>query len=118
MACAQNSKRREKMFGEGRAVPLDRNAKARIAAYARALSHRTEPGKHYGHGITDKFLTVLRVLLWDFHNAGNGLLSIVRNNRRARALRPHDGLCRHQRAGACRHPVVGQPDRSHPGVGA
>ena len=40
MACAQNSKLREKMFGEGRAVPLDRNAKARIAAYARALSHR------------------------------------------------------------------------------
>ena len=71
MACAQNSKRREKMFGEGRALPLDRNAKARIAAYARALSHRTEPGKHYGE-LTDKFLTVLRVLLWDFHNAGNG----------------------------------------------
>jgi Helix-turn-helix domain len=59
------------MFGEGRAVPLDRNAKARIAAYARALSHRTEKGKHYGV-LTDKFLTVLRVLLWDFHNAGNG----------------------------------------------
>jgi Helix-turn-helix domain len=71
MACAQNSKRREKMFGEGRAVPLDRNAKARIAAYARALSHRTEKGKHYGV-LTDKFLTVLRVLLWDFHNAGSG----------------------------------------------
>src|SRR4051794_1455762 len=64
-------KRREKMFGEGRALPLDRNAKARVAAYARALSHRTEKGKHYGE-LTDKFLTVLRVLLWDFHNAGNG----------------------------------------------
>jgi hypothetical protein len=70
LACAQKSKR-EKMFGEGRAIPLDRNAKARIAAYARALSHRTEPGKHYGL-LTDKFLNVLRVLLWDFHNAGNG----------------------------------------------
>jgi hypothetical protein len=63
---------REKMFGEGRAVPLDRNAKARIAAYARALSHRTEAGKHYANGLTDKFLTVLRVLLWDFHNARDG----------------------------------------------
>src|SRR4051794_34270847 len=72
LACAQNyRKRREKMFGEGRAVPLDRNAKARVAAYARALSHRTGKGKHYGE-LTDKFLTVLRVLLWDFHNAGNG----------------------------------------------
>ena len=28
--------RREKVFGPGRAVPLNRNAKARIAAYARA----------------------------------------------------------------------------------
>jgi hypothetical protein len=27
---------REKTFGSGRAVPLDRNAKARIQAYARA----------------------------------------------------------------------------------
>ena len=29
--------RREKVFGPGRAVPLDRNAKARIAAYATRL---------------------------------------------------------------------------------
>jgi hypothetical protein len=71
LSCAHHKPRREKMFGEGRALPLDRNAKARIAAYARALSHRTEKGKHYGV-LTDKFLTVLRVLLWDFHNAGNG----------------------------------------------
>ena len=28
--------RREKVFGPGRAVPLDRNQKARITAYARA----------------------------------------------------------------------------------
>ena len=31
---------REKVFGTGWAVPLDRNAKARIAAYARAWSAR------------------------------------------------------------------------------
>ena len=31
---------REKVFGPGRAVPLDRNAKARIAAYARAWDRR------------------------------------------------------------------------------
>ena len=29
-------RRREKVFGPGRAVPLDRNAKARILVYARA----------------------------------------------------------------------------------
>ena len=33
--------RREKAFGPGRAVPLDRNAKACIAAYVRAWSART-----------------------------------------------------------------------------
>lgn len=63
--------KREKMFGDGRCLSLDRNAKARVLAYARAKSHRTEPGKHYGE-LTDKFLTVLRVLLWDFHNAASG----------------------------------------------
>jgi Helix-turn-helix domain len=71
VARAHLKPRREKLFGEGRAIPLDRNGKARVAAYARALSHRTEKGKHYGE-LTDKFLTVLRVLLWQFHNAGNG----------------------------------------------
>jgi hypothetical protein len=40
--------RREKMFGEGRPRPLDRNAKVRVMTFARALMRRTEPGKHYG----------------------------------------------------------------------
>jgi Helix-turn-helix domain len=63
--------RREKMFGEGRLLPLDRNAKARIMALARALSHRTEEGKHYGV-LTAKFVAVLEALLWGFHNAQSG----------------------------------------------
>jgi hypothetical protein len=71
MACAQNSKRREKMFGEGRAIPLDRNAKARIMVFARALMHRTGEGKHYGV-LTAKFVAVLSALLWGFHNAASG----------------------------------------------
>jgi len=62
---------REKMFGEGRSLPLDRNAKARIKTLARALSHRTEKGKHYGV-ITAKFLAVLDALLWGFHNCETG----------------------------------------------
>ena len=52
-------------------MPLDRNAKARIKVFARALSHRTEKGKHYGV-ITAKFLAVLDALLWGFHNCGTG----------------------------------------------
>jgi hypothetical protein len=63
--------RREKMFGEGRLRPLDRNAKVRIMVLARALSHRTEKGKAYG-AVTAKFLAVLEALLWGFHNATTG----------------------------------------------
>jgi Helix-turn-helix domain len=68
---AHTYKRREKMFGEGRLLPLDRNAKARIMTLARALTRRTEPGKHYGV-LTAKFLAVLNALLWGFHNAASG----------------------------------------------
>jgi hypothetical protein len=64
-------KRREKMFGEGRLVPLDRNAKARIMTLARALMRRTDKGKHYGI-VSAKFLAVLDALLWGFHNAASG----------------------------------------------
>jgi len=64
--------RREKVFGDGRPRALDRNAKVRIMTRARALSHRTEKGKHYGP-ITAKMLDVLEALLWGFHNASSGL---------------------------------------------
>jgi hypothetical protein len=64
--------RREKVFGDGRPRPLDRNAKARIMTYARALMRRTEKGKAYGQ-VTAKALAVLEALLWGFHNARSGL---------------------------------------------
>ena len=64
-------RRREKLFGEGRCLPLDRNAKVRIMVLARALTHRTEKGKHYGM-LTAKFVMVLEALLWGFHNAASG----------------------------------------------
>ena len=66
--------RREKVFGPGRAVPLDGNAKARIQAYARAWSGRNrQPGQHKGP-ITRAFLDVLEALLWGFHNSPHRLL--------------------------------------------
>src|SRR5271165_3843965 len=65
-------KRREKLFGDGRPRPMDRNAKARVMVYARALMRRTQAGKAYG-AITAKALAVLQALLWAFHNAGSGL---------------------------------------------
>ncbi len=53
-------------------MPLDRNAKARIAAYARAWSARNrQPGQHKGP-ITRAFLEVLSALLWGFHNSRSG----------------------------------------------
>ena len=65
--------RREKVFGPGRAVPLDRNAKARIMAYARAWSARhRQDGQHKGP-ITRAFLDVLHALLWQFHNSRTGI---------------------------------------------
>ena len=65
-------RRREKVFGPGRAVPLDGNAKARIQAYARAWSGRNrQPGQHKGP-ITRTFLDVLQALLWGFHNSRTG----------------------------------------------
>jgi hypothetical protein len=65
-------RRREKVFGPGRAVPLDRNAKARIMAYARAWTARHKrPGQHRGP-ITRAFLDVLEALLWGFHNSRSG----------------------------------------------
>ena len=48
--------RREKILGQGRAVPLDRNAKVRVMAYARGWSARNcRPGQHRGP-ITRAFL--------------------------------------------------------------
>lgn len=65
------SRRREKLFGDGRPVPLDRNGKTRLMILARALMRRTEKGRAYG-AVTAKAYAVLQVLLWSFHNAGSG----------------------------------------------
>jgi hypothetical protein len=64
---------REKVFGPGRAVPLDRNAKARIAAYTRAWSARNRQPRQHKGPITRAFLEVLEVLLWGFHNSRSGV---------------------------------------------
>ena len=63
--------RREKVFGDGPRLPLDREAKLRIKVRARALLQRTEAGKAYGV-VTAKALAVLDALLWGFHNGKSG----------------------------------------------
>jgi hypothetical protein len=68
----QQPRPREKLFGNGRPVPLDREAKNRIKVLAKALTRRTEPGKHYG-AITAKAFAVCLALLMGFHNTRTGL---------------------------------------------
>ena len=63
---------REKVFGPCRAVPLDRNAKARIAAYAKVWSARNKQPRQHKGPITRAFLEVLEALLWGFHNSRTG----------------------------------------------
>ena len=82
-------RRREKVFGPGRAVPLDRNAKARIAAYARAWSARNRQPRQHRGPITRAFLDVLQALLWGFHNSRSGcLLPELRERSRRRPSAP------------------------------
>jgi hypothetical protein len=65
-------RRREKVFGRPRGIALDRNAKARIAAYAKAYNARhRQPGQHRGP-LTRAILEVLEALLWGFHNSKSG----------------------------------------------
>jgi hypothetical protein len=63
---------REKVFGPGRAVPLDRNQKARISAYARAWDRQHRQSGQRGGALGRAALDVLGALLWMFHNARSG----------------------------------------------
>jgi hypothetical protein len=63
---------REKAFGPGRLVPLDRNAKVRVMMVARALMRHQEKGKGLCGKISARALAVLTALLWRFHNAATG----------------------------------------------
>jgi hypothetical protein len=67
-----NLRGREKVFGPGRAAPLDRNAKARVMVYARAWSARNKQPRQHKGPITRAFLEVLEALLWGFHNSRTG----------------------------------------------
>jgi Helix-turn-helix domain len=65
-------RRREKVFGPARGIPLDRNAKARIMVYVQGYNARMkQEGQHRGP-ITRAFFEVLEALLWGFHNSRDG----------------------------------------------
>lgn len=64
---------RTKSFTAANAQPLDRNQKSRIEFFAKAYSRRNkQPGQH-GGPLSRVTLGVLKVLLWQFHNARTGL---------------------------------------------
>jgi hypothetical protein len=65
--------RREKVFGPARGIPLDRNAKVRIAVYARAWSIKHAGPRQHRGPLTRAFIEVLEAMLWGFHNSRSGL---------------------------------------------
>ena len=72
MNCESPRPHREKLFREKRGIPLDREAKVRIVAYAHGYNakHRRQ-GQHQGP-ITWAFFRVLKAMLWEFHNNRTG----------------------------------------------
>jgi len=65
--------RREKIFGLGQGIPLDRNDKARIIFHAKVYNEQNRTGKQHKGPITRAFQEVLEVLLYGFHNSKSGL---------------------------------------------
>ena len=109
------SRRREKMFGLGRPIPLDRNAKVRVMHWARCLSRRTEKGRAYG-AVTAKALSVLEALLWAFHNAKSGLCFPSYEQIAEAAGCARSTVAEfYQGAGGRRGPVMGPPDQAGSG---
>jgi hypothetical protein len=82
---------RKKIFGMI-AIPLDRNAKARLLHRARCLMRSTEKGRHYGP-ITAKAYAVFSALLVGFHNNESG-----------RCFPSYDRIA--EAAGCCRQTVA------------
>ena len=66
------NKKREKVFGSGRAIPLDRNTKVRLVFYVASWSAKHKSDRQHRGPITRAFMEVLKALLWAFHNSRNG----------------------------------------------
>jgi hypothetical protein len=106
---------REKVFGPGQAVPLDRNAKARIEVYARARNAALKQGRQHRGPLTGRALEVLNVMLWVFHNAKSGAC-YPSYERIAEAVAHKFGSCaRSSVAEALKAPGVGRgPELAEP----
>ena len=72
MPISKRPRRREKLFGQARGRPLDRNAKARIVTFSRAWSTRVRQPRQHKGPITRAFREVLDAMLWGFHNSKDG----------------------------------------------
>jgi len=64
--------KREKLFRTRPGIPMDRNAKVRIMAYARGYNAKHKRAGQPHGPITRAFFDVLEALLWGFHNSKTG----------------------------------------------
>ena len=93
-----------RVFGPGRAVPLDGNTKARIAAYAKAWERSETSSRASTRARSPAtFLEVLEALLWGFHNSRSWCL-LPRPTRR---LPPRRSAIAAQRGGGAEGAGVG-----------
>src|SRR6476469_2996281 len=68
----RHTRRREKVFRDGKQRPMSRNIKLRLTRLARVKMLSRKPGKPWGE-ISAKHFEVFKALLWGFHNAKTGL---------------------------------------------
>jgi hypothetical protein len=64
--------RREKVFGPSPAIRLDRNAKARVWAFAQGWTAKHRQERQHRGPITRAFMEILKTLLWGFLNDTDG----------------------------------------------
>jgi hypothetical protein len=64
--------KRDKVFARPKGTSLDRNAKVRIIAAARAYNAKHRAGRQHRGPLTRVTLEVLQALLWGFHNSRAG----------------------------------------------
>ena len=107
--------RREKVFGDGRPRPLDRNAKVRIMTLP-APSCAGPRRASITAKITAKALAVLEALLWGFHNARSGLCFPSYETIAEAAGAPARPSPRRSRRLRTRAAVMGQPHHAHTGA--
>jgi hypothetical protein len=64
--------RREKVFGTGPAIRMERNAKYRLLAFAEGWTAKNRQPRQHRGPITRAFMEILKAMLFGFHNDKDG----------------------------------------------